>query len=343
MLRKSVSLRGSRLGFTLVELLVVIAIIGILVGLLLPAVQAAREAARRTQCINNMKQQALAMHNHHDTFKRFPAAHQIGKTWYSTRQRQDPPGGMRTTSPIYPREGAFMSWTLKIAPFIESSSFYDNWNLAAWPWWQYLPNTSTTNPLNRLNAVINPTYVCPSDHRGGQRDPYDQAALTSYLGVSGTSQFAEAPARGQDGILYVNAGVKMGHITDGTSNTLMIGERPPSQSLVYGWIWAGSGDFPYFGATDIVLGVNERPDTPTNAPDFFRPGKVNDPGDLHRYHFWSLHAGGGNFALADGSVRFFSYQVAGPWVDVVATPTAVPTPIQAMSTRSGGEVSTAND
>ncbi len=69
----------------------------------------------------------------------------------------------------------------------------------------------------------------------------------------------------------------MGHITDGTSNTLMIGERPPSQSLVYGWIWAGSGDFPYFGATDVVLGVNERPDTPTNAPDFFRPGKVNDP------------------------------------------------------------------
>ncbi len=180
MLRKSVSLRGSRLGFTLVELLVVIAIIGILVGLLLPAVQAAREAARRTQCINNMKQQALAMHNHHDTFKRFPSAHQIGKTWYSTRQRQDPPGGMRTTSPIYPREGAFMSWTLKISPFIEASSFYDNWNLAAWPWWQYLPNTSdqSSEPIECSNQ----SNLCLSiGSPWWSTRPYDQAALTSYL------------------------------------------------------------------------------------------------------------------------------------------------------------------
>lgn len=341
MLRKSGALR-SRLGFTLVELLVVIAIIGILVGLLLPAVQAAREAARRTQCINNLKQQALGLHNHHDTFKRFPSAHQIGN-WYTSYKRPDPPGGMRKTAPIYPVEGAFMSWTLKISPFIEATSFYDKWNLAAWPWWQYLPGTSTSQPLNRLNAVINPTYVCPSDHRGGQRDPNDYAALTSYLGVSGTSQFLEAPARGQDGILYVNSGVKMGHITDGTSNTLMIGERPPSASLVYGWIWAGSGDSPYFGACDIVLGVNERPDVPTNAPDYFRKGLINDPGDLHRYHFWSLHAGGGNWALADGSVRFISYQAAGPWVDVIANPNATPTPVQAMSTRSGGETQTANN
>ena len=249
MLRKSVALR-SRLGFTLVELLVVIAIIGILVGLLLPAVQAAREAARRTQCINNLKQQALGLHNHHDTFKRFPSAHQMGKTWWTTFQRADPPGGMRTTTPIYPREGALMSWTLKISPFIEATSFYNQWDLAAWPWWQYLPGSNTSQPMNRLNAIINPTYVCPSDHRGGQRDPVEYAALTSYLGVSGTSQFLEAPARGQDGILYVNSGVKMGHITDGTSNTLMIGERPPSASLVYGWIWAGSGDSPYFGACD---------------------------------------------------------------------------------------------
>lgn len=342
MLRRSVGLRGSRLGFTLVELLVVIAIIGILVGLLLPAVQAAREAARRTQCVNNMKQQALALHNHHDTFKRFPSAHQIGKTWYSSYQRNDPPSGIDATTGL-PRDGAFMSWTLKIAPFIESSAFYDQWNVKVWPWWQYLPNTSTSNPLNRLNAVINPTYVCPSDHRGGSRDPNDFAALTSYLGCSGTSQWKEAPARGQDGMLFVNSAVKMGHITDGTSNTLMVGERPPSQSLVYGWIWAGSGDYPYFGATDVVLGVNERPDLPTNAPDYFRPGKVNDPGDLHRYHFWSLHAGGGNWSLADGSVRFIAYTAAGPWVDLTATPTAIPTPIQAMATRSGGEIQSANN
>ena len=337
-------LRGGRQGFTLVELLVVIAIIGILVGLLLPAVQAAREAARRTQCVNNLKQMGLSMHNHHDTFKRFPAAHCLGSTWYSSYQRNPPPGGLNSVG--YPVDGPFFSWMLKISPFIELNSFYDQWDPKQWAWWQYpagvTPNAADNK--NSLNGTLVPAFICPSDHRGGQRSPLpDSAALSSYLGVTGTSQFKEAPARGQDGILFINGGVKMGHITDGTSNTLMIGERPPSADLYYGWQWAGSGDFPYFGASDVVLGVNERPCTGgsscfNNAPDFFRPGKVNDPGDLHRYHFWSLHPGGANFALADGSVRFFAYQSAGPWVDVVANPTAQPTVIQAMATRSGGEV-----
>lgn len=327
--------RMRRRGFTLVELLVVIAIIGILVGLLLPAVQAAREAARRMQCTNNLKQQVLAMHNHHDTFRRFPSAHQLGNTWYTSFRRQPPPGGL-TAGSSYPAEGPFWSWMTRLLPFIEGNNLYQAFDLrgvpAAWPWWQGPSG-------NRLNARINPTFVCPSDPRGGQLSTGtgDRAALSSYLGVTGTNQFQEA--NGQDGILYVNSGVKMGGISDGTSNTLCVGERPPSSSLEYGWQWAGSGDLPYFGAADVVLGVHERLESPTATPDFFRPGAVQDPTDIHRMHFWSLHPGGGNWALCDGSVRFISYSSAGPQpLPTSAVPVPVPTVIGAMASRNDGTV-----
>ncbi len=202
---------------------------------------------------------------------------------------------------------------------------------AAWPWWQ------KPNGVN-LHGTLCPTFVCPSDFRGGSKwtDGIDESALTSYLGVSGRNQFQEAS--GQDGILYVNSGVKMGHITDGTSNTFMVGERPPSSRLEYGWQWAGSGDSPYFGASDVVLGVHERPGLPTADPDFFRPGAVQDPTDAHRYHFWSLHPGGSNWAIADGSVRFISYSSGGPQAVGTTTTPAKPTVVEAMSTRSGGEI-----
>lgn len=338
MVRTPSRMRLRSMGFTLVELLVVIAIIGILVGLLLPAVQSAREAARRAQCVNNLKQMGLALHMHHDTYKRFPSAHQLGNTWYTSYQRNPPPGGL-TPNSSYPAEGPFWSWVTRIAPYMEQSNAKNQFNMAgtpaAWPWWQVNATTGKTP-----HAIIVPTCVCPSDVRGGQLSPPEsggeQSALTSYLGVSGRNQFKEAPANGQDGMLFVNSGVKMGMVVDGTSNTLFVGERPPSSDLYYGWIWAGSGDSPYFGATDVVLGVFERAGTPSATPDFFRPGAVQDPGSTHRYHFWSLHPGGANWLLADGSVRFLSYSSGGP--QNITGSAYTPTIIEAMATRDRGEV-----
>ncbi len=319
---------------TLIELLVVVAVIGILSSLVLPAVQQAREAGRRVQCVSQLRQQALALQSFHETYKRYPSAHQIGQTWRTRFFREPPPGGVGPQSD-YPREGPYWSWMMRITPFIEMIDFYNSADMRgvqeAWPWWQTLPNGQS------LNGHVNPLFICPSDARGIRlRCNYADgqvASLSSYLGVTGRNQFFEAA--GQDGMLYVNSSVRMTDILDGMSNTLLIGERPPSNNLIYGWQWAGSGDVPYFGATDVVLGVHERFLMPTSPPDFFRPGTVNDPNDIHRYHFWSLHPGGGNWALCDGSVRFIVYEAAGPQSQ---GPSGSATIVESMSTRSGSEV-----
>lgn len=293
--------RNKTRGFTLVELLVVIAIIGILVSLLLPAVQAAREASRRMSCRNNLKQQVLAMHNFHDSNDRFPSSLQIGQYWYSGYLRDSPPGGLNPSTG-YPVEGPFWSWAFKIAPYCEQGNICDHANTQVWPWYQ---GTSYNNVI----APPSKTFRCASDPRGLNlqcNDGGNLAALTSYLSVNGMDQFREDG--GQNGVLYVNSSINTSFISDGTSNTLVIGERPPSNDLYYGWLWAGSGDFPYFGATDVSLGVNEVTGGAPNTPrDFFRKGTVNDPNNIHRYHFWSLHYGGANWAFADGSVRFLGY------------------------------------
>ncbi len=322
---------GRNRAFTLVELLVVIAIIGILVALLLPAVQQARETARRAKCVNNLKQQALALHNFHDTYRRFPSAHQVSPATYcGTYKCVEPWGGLAPNG--WPKEGPFWSWTMRIAPYVEMGNLYDQVDLKQWPWW-------LTDPTGRdVVSHTTPVFACPSDSRGGLQSDYQghKVALTSYLGVTGRNQFLEAG--GQDGILYVNSAVGMQHITDGTSNTLLIGERPPSNNQIYGWQWAGAGDAPHFGTTDVVLGVHERALNPSAAADFFRPGSVVDPTDKHRYHFWSLHPGGANWALADGSVRFMMYNVTQSPATVSTLSTTAPlNPLEAMATRAGGE------
>jgi hypothetical protein len=201
---------------------------------------------------------------------------------------------------------------------------------ASWPWWQTLPGSTNT-----VLSLKSKSFQCPSDPRTLLRyiEPGtgNVAQLTSYLGVTGRNQFLEAG--GQDGILFVNSAVRMAEVTDGTSNTLMIGERPSSNNLVYGWQWAGAGDSPNFGATDVVLGVHERALTPSAAADYFRPGTIQDAADQHRYHFWSLHPGGGVWALTDGSVRFLPYSAGG----AQAAPGTTPTVLEAMATRDAGD------
>lgn len=287
---------SSRRGFTLVELLVVIAIIGILIALLLPAVQAAREAGRRTACINNLRQMGIGLHNYHDTYNKFPPAHANNGTLFG--------------QPPMPDTYDYFSWMTRILPFIEQNSLYSDINLNAWPWWQH-----------PINETLLPVFQCPSDRRtylvalfGSNR-----VALTEYLAVNGTNQLAF------DGVLYINSTVPMGGILDGTSNTLLVGERPPSFDLAYGWWFAGSGAYPFFGAADVCLGVNEIKD-PNNRSDrdFFRHGDIAEPSNTHMWHFWSLHPTGSNFLLADASCRFIHYDVGQGLLNAAAT-------------RSGGE------
>ncbi|MGF1583361.1 MAG: DUF1559 domain-containing protein [Gemmataceae bacterium] len=285
------SLRRS--AFTLIELLVVIAIIAILIGLLLPAVQKVRAAASRLECVQNLKQIGTALHNYHDTYGTFPPAHSGGHNVFNR--------------PPMPDQKWYFSWMTRILPYVEQKNLYDQVDWNAWPWWQH-----------PLNETVIPFYLCPADARSsGLVGDYNGhlVALTDYLGVSGTHQLAF------DGILHVNATHKIANVTDGTSNTLLVGERPPSKDLVYGWWFAGSGDAPAFGTGDVCLGTSDIRD-PYGAPNVreqFRFGKVNAPPNAHMYHFWSEHTGGANFLFADGSCHFLLYSVDQSILDAAAT------------------------
>jgi prepilin-type N-terminal cleavage/methylation domain-containing protein/prepilin-type processing-associated H-X9-DG protein len=218
-------LPAARRGFTLVELLVVIAIIGVLVALLLPAVQSAREAARRSQCLNNLKQIALGAHNHHDTFHHLPEAVQM--TYFTAVQSQ------KGTGQDY-NQNFGPNWAILLMPFLEQGNTYSQYNVDDYR----LKNGS--NAWRAMRTLKPKVYQCPSD--GGARQPFSGAGgnwqrgnyaanagpAWWYLtpnGIVPNVGFASDPKYGPAGpVMSANYGARLAEVSDGLSNTVMFTE-----------------------------------------------------------------------------------------------------------------------
>jgi prepilin-type processing-associated H-X9-DG protein len=302
----------------LIELLVVIAIIAILIGLLLPAVQKVREAAARTRCQNNLKQIGLAAHNYHDTNRCLP-------TGSSDQISGDVADGKRT------------NWLFFILPYMEQSALYNNYY--AWvqaggtqPWW---------NEPNRMLVI--PTYYCPSDPHSPKTKTHedrgpgsDQGFHSNYVGCAGSTSFNPGGSLGNNlnGIFYYASATSLMDIKDGTSNTLLTSEilvvpddsSSPAGHDVRGRMWNPANQ----GA---ILFTTLYPPNSVTVPDrlqYCQKGVVQAPCTATTTDIMllarSLHTGGVNAGLADGSVRFVSNSI---------NPTAT---WQPLGTRAGGEV-----
>jgi prepilin-type N-terminal cleavage/methylation domain-containing protein/prepilin-type processing-associated H-X9-DG protein len=299
-----------RSSFTLIELLVVIAIIAILIGLLLPAVQKVREAAARMKCANNLKQIGLALHNYADSHGSFPAGN------YSAY----------VTTPSLPTNlNLFTSsgWQLQLLPYLEQQNLWQQ----SYAYLQANPGNTFTDSYPACGYVM-AMYICPSNVRP-TIDNYQGAIyeLTSYLGCAGTTSGPPSC----DGVLYCNSQVRFADITDGTSNTIAVGERPCTGDLYWGWGFAQSG-FTGYGDGDTILGSKDASmaiaagDLATNI-GLQPPRQPNDTEDIDAAHFWSFHMVGANFLYCDGSVHFLPYSANNVF--------------PYLCTRNGGEVFTA--
>lgn len=275
-----------RAGSSLIELLVVIGIIGILVGIILPAVQQMRGAAVRMSCANNLRQIGLALQNYHSSYSRLPPA------------RSDPLTGRDPN--------ALLGWMALILPQMEEESLYSLCQQAC----QMDPNPMHNPPHVGFGSVVKP-YVCPSDGRllVPLTDRFSlTATYTSYIGFGGA--LPQNSDRILPGVFSRAPGIRLTDILDGTSNTVMVGERPPPETLDAGW-W-----YPVFVADGnglrgpnnflLVGGIKYFSQDPcVGGRGTFGPGRLENPCD--RFHVWSQHTGGANFLFADGSTRYLSY------------------------------------
>lgn len=266
--------RRLRAAFTLIELLVVIAIIAILVALLLPAVQKVRESANRTSCVNNLKQLALANLAYHDTFKSFPT---------------NVNGGTNNES---------WGWGAFILPYVEQQNLYAQLGVAN----QTLGAVGASAALRPLTQTPLSVFRCPSDTSGilnttntfsGNNFPSGwEVAKANYIAVAGGANISNTS---NDGIIYLTSTTTIADITDGTSNTMLLGERETGCNA---GAWVGNRNPPGGGAASAVYTLGQ-----VNIA-------LNDPTTNCEFGFSSKHPGGGNFALADGSVRFVSDSIS---------------------------------
>jgi prepilin-type N-terminal cleavage/methylation domain-containing protein len=314
-------------GFTLVELLVVIAIIGVLIGLLLPAVQKVREAANRTQCANNLKQIALAMHNYHDSYKTFPQNHRpVNAQVGSVRER----------------------WLTHVLPFIDQGGSWNRYDETTnWDSVTNLVVTSVSLPTLQCPDTPNPTRL---DNNPGNSTPFGWgpnnppvAAVTDYAGVYGVHPAFSAATgitpNNPGGVITNNLNaadpypVKISDIKDGTSNTLLVVESAGypylfnqnatqqgtdlTQHGVNGGAWSRpASDIWLIGFADKLGTTPGGPYTvnAANGVDTLGAYPLTQPtgaplGTYGSGQIFSFHTAGANAALADGSVRLLSPKI----------------------------------
>jgi prepilin-type N-terminal cleavage/methylation domain-containing protein/prepilin-type processing-associated H-X9-DG protein len=320
-------LRSSRRAFTLIELLVVIAIIAVLIGLLLPAVQKVREAASRMQCANNLKQMGLAFHMYQDSYGTLPTG------WVTSRN-----GAGNATTSCNQNAGVpcpGWAWSLLILPYIEQQLLYNLFNPdtstpgPGWP--SPIPNVLTGNVKTNNGTVITPAtfqtslkvYRCPSD----QSDPLNPYYGSSSGATNGNyaknnyviNRYVCGPDAGWNATNF-NNGVVVSYktnpysiqgIPDGSSNTIMIGERETVYNVgALAFIRHGTTTSSFEGRPGA--GINQRPDNPNQGGYGGSPNCGGCPkahyltSDGERLGFSSMHPGGCNFAFCDGSVHFIS-------------------------------------